>query len=113
MSPARVLADIVRQPVEPSRPALSEGTTTLTYARLRELSEDAAGRLPERLPLGGHAGIFLPNGLPYAQAYFAAMIAGATAVPLDPRTAPIELAGTVAYCEIGRASCRERVYDDV
>lgn len=80
-------------------------------ATLREL-DGAARRLAARLSAvgvgaGDAVGLLLPNGIPYAQAFFAVVRLGAVVVPLDPELPPGELARIAATAAL-RATLSDR-----
>lgn len=77
---------------EPSIPAVSTPTETITRAELDEFSERLAAFLVERGVVSGDRVLLaLPNSIEFAVALTAAWKAGATVVVLNPRLAAPEL----------------------
>ena len=76
----------------PDSPALVEEQTTLTHRQTAALARAAARRLAARgVRPGDRVALVLPNGWRYAVAYYAAQLAGATAVLVNTRFAPPEI----------------------
>ncbi|MBI4867334.1 MAG: AMP-binding protein [Candidatus Wallbacteria bacterium] len=74
------------------RAALIEGDRTLTYAELATTVRRWSGHLIEQGGFRGETiGILMPNGIDFVGAYFGALAAGKSALPLNPLLALEEL----------------------
>jgi len=77
----------------PDSPALVEEQTVLTHRQAAARARTAAGRLAARgVRPGDRVALALPNGWRYAVAYYGVQLAGATAVLVNTRFAPPEIA---------------------
>lgn len=65
--------------------AISDGSTSLTFAELRNAVENLAARITAVVPEGKAVGLLLGNSLWYPVAMLAAMRAGRPGAPLNPR----------------------------
>lgn len=71
---------------------LADDGERVTLAELARRAEDLARRLRGAgLDAGDRIGLLLPNGVRYAEGFFAVATLGAVAVPLDPRLSAPEL----------------------
>ena len=92
----------------PEAPAVDDGTSSLTYAELRDRASRLAGRLrrcgvaPEE-PVG----VALEPSLSFAVAFLAVLEAGAAWLPLDPAHPPVRRAGMLADAGAVRVLTRE------
>src|SRR4051794_25067492 len=77
----------------PERVALESGDEVLSYAQLHSRAADAAAGLRARgVRAGDRVTITRPPGVGFAVALHACLLAGAVAVPLDPRLTDAERA---------------------
>ncbi len=84
----------------PEREALVFGERRLTYAELdREVNRTARGLARLGLQKGGRVALFSPNTDMFLIAYLAVMKLGCIFVPINPRSAPPELAYQLADSE--------------
>ncbi|MEP7120095.1 MAG: class I adenylate-forming enzyme family protein [Byssovorax sp.] len=109
-----------------ARPLLHDESGTATYADvLTDASRIAGSLLAAGIEPGAHVGILLPNGRPYVTALLGVVLAGAVAVPLDPRLRAPEIRFLVAHCRcrallasapatppLDLGDCREIAYHD-
>jgi long-chain acyl-CoA synthetase len=90
----RNLVTMLRTVVErfPERTAVVElGGPSLTYAQLWQRSMRVAGGLRDAgVRVGDRVAVQLPNGVDWALAFWGAQLAGAVAVPMNTRLAPVE-----------------------
>ncbi|WP_163573232.1 AMP-binding protein [Fodinicola feengrottensis] len=86
--PGSNLADLVREVAHrsPDQAALTFGEQSLTWAQLDAAVDAAAAAFTGELDLraGDRVAIALPNGLDFPVAYFGALRAGLTALPVNP-----------------------------
>ncbi|ONI91410.1 hypothetical protein ALI22I_08585 [Saccharothrix sp. ALI-22-I] len=83
--------------LHPGRPALSDGSTALTYSELdHEVADVAAALIAHGVRRGDHVGVLAPKGADAVRAIHAALRAGAVAAPLDP-TDPAERVERMAH----------------
>jgi long-chain acyl-CoA synthetase len=76
---------------EPARVAVLD-QTAITYARLDALARGAAAHLRHRgVVAGDRVALSVPNGRAFLAAYFGALYAGVTILPIPPMSAPPEL----------------------
>ncbi len=78
----------------PEAPAITEGTCTLTYATFEDQVSRVAGALAKRhmLKRGDRVGIWMENGLEFLPVLYGTWRAGLTAVPINNKLHPKELA---------------------
>lgn len=100
-----------------TREALSEGNTTLSYARTLELAQKCAVSIVERgVKPGDRVAIALPNGLHHAVSYFGTQLAGAIAVVVNTRLSAPEIAHVLsdsgASLVVSDSSFAERLTSD-
>jgi long-chain acyl-CoA synthetase len=82
-----------------SREAVIQDTERLTWSQLDELADRVASGLAELgVSPGDFVAIQLPNSIAYLAAWHGILRIGATAVPLNPRYQPDELAYLLADC---------------
>ncbi len=102
----KTLADVLRTHAraQPDATFLISPETgrTLSYG---EFSTAVAGlqRMLDRrgVPVGGHVGFFLPNGLATTALFLGTMIAGRVVVPFNLLSQGAALGGTIAHSEVG------------
>jgi len=75
----------------PERVAVVAGERRVTYARLVQSVRATAGFLKDTVNPGDRVAIHLPNGIEFVQAFYAALAAGASVVPINTRLAPPEV----------------------
>ena len=109
-----------------ARPLLHGGDGTATYAEvLHDASRIAGWILAAGIEPGAHVGILLPNGRPYVASLLGVVLAGAVAVPLDPRLRAPEIRFLATHCRcrallvgvpstppLDLAACPEIAYHD-
>jgi long-chain acyl-CoA synthetase len=109
-----------------ARPLLHDEDGTATYAEvLHEASRIAGWIRAAGIEAGAHVGILLPNGLPYVASLLGTVLAGAVAVPLDPRLRAPEIRFLATHCRcrallalapstppLDLAACPEIAYHD-
>jgi long-chain acyl-CoA synthetase len=91
---ARNLAELVRAAAvgNPDKPALVDGSRTVSWSELDALVDQAAGGLlGSGRSRGDRIGILLPNSIDFVVAYFGALRAGLVAVPLNTAYTAAEL----------------------
>ena len=78
----------------PDAPAISEGERSLTYAAFEDQVSRIAGTLTARHGLmgGDRVGIWMENGLEFLPVLYGIWRAGLTAVPINNKLHPKELA---------------------
>ena len=103
--------------LRPNKVAYWDASRSATYADLAARTAAIAANLTKAgLCDGDRIAIYLPNGVDWIEACFAALRAGAVVVPIsyDAVEGEISYRLTDAACgfvvKIGRASCRERVW---
>ena len=80
-----------------TREAVVAGPERLTWAQLNDLADQVAfGLLDLGVRPGDYVSIQLPNSVAYLAAWYGVLRLGATAVPLNPRYQPDELAYILA-----------------
>jgi len=82
-SVANLVARAVRE--FPDRLAVEHDGRTLTYAELDERVRAIAAGLSARADPGDRVGLYLPNGVAFAEALLACIHAGVVATPLNPQ----------------------------
>ena len=98
----------------PDRPAIRFEETTITYARLDELSQTAAAVIAEAgVQPGDRVAIMLPNVPAFAVWYYAALRIGAIAVSISTRSAPSEVAYFIIDSGASFFVCEEVTRDNV
>ena len=75
----------------PERVAVVAGERRVTYAELARSVRATAGFLKDTVRPGDRVAIHLPNGIAFVQAFYAALAAGASVVPINTRLAPPEV----------------------
>jgi len=83
----------------PERPALTQGTRTLTYASFAEAVDRLAARLGDLGP-GQRVAIIAPNCVAFPVALFAVWRVGAVPVPLNSRYREYELRGFLRDADV-------------
>jgi O-succinylbenzoic acid--CoA ligase len=86
---------------QPARTAIETPNGSWTYAQLQRAARHGAACLTAAgAARGARVAIALPAGLDFAQALHACLLAGAVAVPIDPRLTDGERAAVIAGCEL-------------
>jgi len=84
----------------PGKVALIEGLRKLTYAELNEQAQAGAVFLQEKGILPGHrVAILAPSSIDWIVSYLAIQYCGATAVPLNSKLTPADIAAEVSLTE--------------
>jgi acyl-CoA synthetase (AMP-forming)/AMP-acid ligase II len=98
---ARLIADRARQqPADPAYVTAADGRV-LTWRGLADYADRMATLARERhLPPSARIGLVAGDPLSFTSAYLGALAAGRTAVPIDPRLTPAELAATAARLRV-------------
>lgn len=82
---------------DPGRIAVVD-QSSLTYAQLDELARSAAAHLTARgLEAGDRVALSVPNGRTFLAAFFGAVYAGVTVLPIPPMSAPPEIAARLEH----------------
>jgi long-chain acyl-CoA synthetase len=109
-----------------ARPLLHTEEGTATYAEVLTDAAKIAGWITAAgIEPGAHVAILLPNGRPYVTALFGVLLAGAVAVPIDPRLRAPEIRFLARHCRcralitgatttppLGLSACHEIAYLD-
>lgn len=127
-APCETLAELflARSAEHASRPLLFTEEGVATYAEvLEEAWTIAAWITASGIEPGAHVATLLPNGRPYVTSLFGILLAGAVAVPLDPRLRPPEVRFLAQHCRcralitgppqspsLDLQSCREIAYHE-
>ena len=85
----------------PGRVAVVAGERRVTYAELARSVRATAAFLKDTVRPGDRVAIHLPNGIAFVQAFYAALAAGASAVPINTRLAPPEVETLLADAKPG------------
>lgn len=82
--------------------AIEDGKSKLTYSNWHQHCENISIQLMEesRYQKGRNMGIFLPNSIDYAIAYFSIAYMNRTIVPIEVTLSEKQLTSIVDYCEI-------------
>lgn len=75
----------------PERVAVVAGERRVTYAQLARAVRATAGFVKDTVHPGDRVAVHLPNGIEFVQAFYAALAAGASVVPINTRLAPPEV----------------------
>ena len=104
MTHVRCLSEIVSRSAAPERPALVQGETSLSYAQLHAASEKIAEHLGD--VRSARVGLLFRDAVRFVPAFFGALLAGASVVPLNPE------AGAAAVDALLRRSRCARLLSD-
>lgn len=86
---------------EPDRIAVALPERTITYRELREgVERFARGLVALGIEPGQNVGLFLPNSIEYVEAFFAIVLIGCVAVPLNVRHKASEIGYIVANADM-------------
>ncbi|WP_280507976.1 AMP-binding protein [Nocardia flavorosea] len=98
----RLLPELLRMGMRPDAVAVSEGTRSLTYRRLDELSRGWAQELIDRgAGPGTPVAVVIPRSIESVLALWAVATAGACFVPIDPADPPDRISSVLAAAGIG------------
>jgi len=75
----------------PQRIAVVSGDRRISYRELAQSVRSASNFMKKRIQPGERVAIHLPNGVEFVQLFYAALAAGASAVPVNTRLAPPEV----------------------
>ena len=75
----------------PQRIAVVSGDRRISYRELARSVRSASSFMKKRIQPGERVAIHLPNGVEFVQLFYAALAAGASAVPVNTRLAPPEV----------------------
>lgn len=85
----------------PERVAVVSGGRRVTYAELARSVRATAAFLRDTVRPGDRVAVHLPNGIAFVQAFYAALAAGASVVPINTRLAPPEVETLLADAKPG------------
>ncbi|TKC19101.1 class I adenylate-forming enzyme family protein [Robertmurraya kyonggiensis] len=96
-----LLKHLIKKNRNKEKVAIKFGNRTITYRELYSLSKQISC-LIEGLGkyAGNNIGIFLPNSIDYAIAYFSITMNNKVIVPISVQSKELELKSTLSYCEI-------------
>jgi long-chain acyl-CoA synthetase len=95
-----LLKDILIMSKNSQKIAIKYGDSVITYEQLFNFATDNTELIIKKAGCVTNIGIFLPNSIQYAVAYFTITLMNKVIVPLDIQIKKIELMSTIEYCDI-------------
>jgi len=95
------LAELLHRQNENPKLAILYGNNTMKYCEWHEQSLYLSTRIKSIVPeLSVNIGIFLPNSIEYAVAYFSIIYSDKVVIPIGIQSKGLEIASTLNYCEV-------------
>ena len=95
------LSELLTRQKENEKVAIKYGQSSVTYKEWYECSSRLSDMLNTiRAESSLNIGIFLPNSIHYAVAYFSVLFSAGVVVPIDVHLKKLEIISTLKYCEI-------------
>lgn len=95
------LKDILISKKENKKIAIKCSEVTITYSQLYSESERVCNLLKKECVITDNIGIFLPNSIQYAMAFFSITFLDKVIVPIGIQSKKAEIKSIVEYCELG------------
>ena len=93
------LTDLIERQKSNDKVCIRYGNQTINYKELYLMSTKLLDQFSDE-QLGNHVGIFLPNSIDYAVAYFSILFRKKTVIPIPYYSKSDEIISSINYCEL-------------